>query len=447
MGEAIREAVRRAGVVGAGGAGFPTHVKLAAEVDTVIANGAECEPLLACDKAAMQHFAGRVLRGLSLVKEATGAERAVVALKARDEAILGPLRRAAEAAGAEIFLLDDVYPAGDEQVTVYEVTGRVVPESGLPLQVGCVVDNVITLANIALAVDEGQPVTDRMLTIHGEVHRPVTVSLPIGTSFERALEIADGPKIDPYVIIEGGPVMGKVVTDPTAVVSKVTSGLTVLSPDHPLIRRKLATNRWEVLIGTSVCCQCRMCTDLCPRFLLGHELHPHLVMRSMMHAGYIDASSEQMTTAYLCCDCGVCELIACPLNLSPRKVNMALREELIRAEIPNPHHRQEVTPHPQRQGRMIPISRLVARVGLMPYYDIKAVYDNESYEVERVRLPLKQHIGAPARPVVRKDERVERGELVGEIPEGALGARVHASISGTVRAVSEREVVVERGEV
>ena len=95
--------------------------------------------------------------------------------------------------------------------------------------------------------------------------------------------------------------------------------------------------------------------------------------------------------------------------------------------------------------RMIPIKRLVARVGLMPYYDEKAVYDAEEYEVQKVRIQLKQHLGAPARPVVRPGERVERGELVGEIPENALGARVHASISGTVLSVSGREVVVERG--
>lgn len=445
MGEAIREAVKRAGVVGAGGAGFPTHVKLQAQVDTVIANGAECEPLLSCDKSAMQYQADLLCRGLSLVKDVTGADRAVIALKSRDPKLLTPLRKAADEVGAEIFLLDDVYPAGDEQVTVYEVTGRVVPESGLPLNVGCVVDNVITLINVARAVDEDQPVTERLLTVHGEVHRPVTVSLPIGTSFRRALEIADGPRLDSYVVVEGGPVMGPVVTDMEETVKKTTSGLIVLSPEHPLVQRKLASIRREVQIGASVCCQCRMCTDLCPRYLLGHEIHPHLVMRSSMHSGYLDSAPEQITNAYLCCDCGVCELIACPLNLSPRKVYMSVRSELMTNDIANPHRRREVTPHSQRRHRMIPISRLVARVGLMPYYHLKAVYDSESYDVQKVRISLKQHLGAPARPVVRSGEKVERGELIGEIPDKALGARVHSSISGTVLAVSEKEVVVERG--
>ena len=176
MAERIREAVRLAGVVGAGGAGFPTHVKLQASVDTVIANGAECEPLLACDKAAMQHHAELVLRGLSLVREATGADRAVVALKSRKAAILEPLRRAAEAVGAEVRLLDDVYPAGDEQVLVHEVTGRIVPESGLPLQVGCVVGNVITLMWVARAVDQGAAVTERRRHLRGgadDAHRRI----------------------------------------------------------------------------------------------------------------------------------------------------------------------------------------------------------------------------------------------------------------------------------
>ncbi|MBU0596484.1 SLBB domain-containing protein, partial [Candidatus Bipolaricaulota bacterium] len=367
--------MKRAGVVGAGGAGFPTHVKLQARVDTVIANGAECEPLLACDKVAMQHQAALLCRGLDIVKQVTGADRAVIALKSRDPKLLTPLRKAADEIGAEIFLLADVYPAGDEQVTVFEVTGRIVPESGLPLDVGCVVDNVITLINVARAVDDGQPVTDRLLTIHGEVHRPVTVSLPIGTPFHRALEIADGPRLDSYVILEGGPVMGPVVTDMEVTVKKTTSGLIVLSPEHPLVRRKLASIRREVQIGASVCCQCRMCTDLCPRFLLGHEIHPHLVMRSSMHSGYRDAAPEQVTNAYLCCDCGVCELIACPLDLSPRKVNMSLRQVLAANGIANPHRRREVAPHPQRRHRMVPTSRLVARLGLAPYYHEKAAFD------------------------------------------------------------------------
>jgi Na+-translocating ferredoxin:NAD+ oxidoreductase RnfC subunit len=445
MSESIWESVRAAGVVGAGGAGFPTHIKLKARVDTVIANGAECEPLLACDKATMQHFAGRVIRGLNLVREATGAERAVLALKAKDPKVVTTLNRLAAPARVEVFLLDNVYPAGDEQVLVYEVTGRVVPESGIPLDVGCLVDNVVTLTNIARAVDDGEPVVDRLLTIHGEVNRPVSVALPIGTPFARALEIADGVTTEPFVIIEGGPVMGQVVTDLSRVVRKTTSGLIVLSAEHPLVRRKLAQTRFEVSIGRSVCCQCRMCTDLCPRFLLGHEIHPHLVMRSMLHASYVDAPSEQMTNAYLCCDCGVCEIMACPLALSPRKVNMALKAELAKAKVPNPHRRHELTVRPFRESRLVPMGRLVARVGLTAYAAVTPVYDGAAYDVARVRLGLKQHIGAPARPVVSPGERVERGALVGEIPDGAaVGARVHASIGGRVVAVTSEEVVIER---
>lgn len=449
MSEDVREAVRRAGVVGAGGAGFPTHVKLAARVDTVLANGAECEPLLGCDKAAMQHFAGEVVRGLLLVKETVGAERAVVALKARKRAILDPLERAASAAGVEVFLLPDVYPAGDEQVLVHEVTGRVVPESGLPLDVGCVVDNVITLLQVARAVDGGEPVTERLLTVHGEVGRPVTVAVPIGTAFSRVLELADGPTVGPFVVIEGGPVMGRVVTDMATPVRKTTSGLIVLRPDHALVVRKQAPILREVSIGRSVCCQCRMCTDLCPRFLLGHDIHPHLVMRAMMHAGYVDATAENVSNAYLCCDCGVCEIMACPLNLSPRRVNMALKAELAAGGVANPHRRRELEPRSFRRERQVPIGRLVARVGLRPYVGTNPVYDPGRYDVSHVRLALRQHLGAPALPVVRAGDRVERGDLVGEIPEGKLGARVHASIAGRVLSVSAEEVVIHRdgGEV
>lgn len=445
MTEAIREAVKAAGVVGAGGAGFPTHIKLEAKVDTVIANGAECEPLLACDKAAMEHSTDLVLRGLRLVGEATGAERLVIALKGKYRSVVDVVTKAAEKAGVEVFLCKNVYPAGDEQVLVHDVTGRIVPESGIPLDVGCVVDNVVTLSNIARAVDEGAPVTQRLLTIHGEVHRPVTVSLPLGTTFARALEIADGPKLDEFVIIEGGPIMGRVVHDLSATIKKTTSGLIVLSPEHPLVSRKEAVIRQEVLIGKSVCCQCRMCTDLCPRYLLGHELHPHLVMRAMMHAAYVEADPSQMTSAYLCCDCGVCEIIACPLALSPRKVFMSLRKELVEAKIANPHHRRELEPNSSRETRLVPMNRMVSRVSLTHYAAIAPEFDANSYDVERVRLGLRQHIGAPAKPVVTVGQRVEEGELVADIPATAgLGSRIHASIPGEVVSVTAEEIVIER---
>ncbi len=236
--------------------------------------------------------------------------------------------------------------------------------------------------------------------------------------------------------------MGRVVLDMDTPIRKTTSGLIVLPTSHLLVRRKQAPLRREVLIGSSVCCACRMCTDLCPRFLLGHELHPHMVMRSMMHGSYLEPLSSHVTNAYLCCDCGVCELVACPLALSPRKVNMALRDKLLAAGVSNPHRRREVHPEKMRRFRHVPLDRLLARTDLTRFAQTEVVYDRGEYEVSLVRLPMDQHIGAPAKPVVRAGDRLRRGDVVGEIPDSQLGARVHASMDGIVVSASATEVVV-----
>ena len=179
----IAQRVRAAGVVGAGGAGFPTHVKLAARsIDTVIANGAECEPMLRCDQQLMAAHPELVIRGMRLVMQAVGAGRGLIAVKQHYanavKALQEELDRQKDADDARawpvsLYIIErSVYPAGDEFCLVYEVTGRLIPEAGLPLNVGCVVQNVGTLANIARAVDDGIPVTHRYVTVNGEVTSP-----------------------------------------------------------------------------------------------------------------------------------------------------------------------------------------------------------------------------------------------------------------------------------
>jgi len=167
MSRAIAQRVRDAGIVGAGGAGFPTHVKLEADAEIVIANGAECEPLLHCDKETLRAHAHDVLEGLSLAAEATSASRAVIALKGHYRQTVTCVREVArrQFPAIELCELDNFYPAGDEHVLVQEVTGRVVPEGGIPIHVGVVVQNVVTLGQVARAVRSAEPVT----------HRPVTV--------------------------------------------------------------------------------------------------------------------------------------------------------------------------------------------------------------------------------------------------------------------------------
>ncbi|WP_413778258.1 4Fe-4S dicluster domain-containing protein [Anaeroselena agilis] len=429
MREEIIAAVRDAGVVGAGGAGFPTHVKIDARVDTVVANGAECEPLLRADQEIMAKESDKVVAGLAAVMLATGAGRGVIALKRKYAEAAANLAAAIGLLGdrrLELFFLPDFYPAGDEQVLVYEATRRVVPEGGIPLNVGAVVVNVETLVNVAEAL-AGKAVTDKYLTVTGEVAQPLTIRAPVGISAREVIALAGGATVDDFAIIDGGPLMGKLVAL-EAVVTKTTGGFIVLPRKHPAIAHKVAS--WTVIANRAkaACCSCRGCTDGCPRYLLGHGLEPHRIMQ-VIGGGLQDNAA--VTRALLCSECGACEAYGCTMGLSPRRVIAELKAQLAKAGVKNPHRAEIRQARWERDYRRIPTKRLVARLGLEKY-DRPAPFSTSPIPDE-VRLPLLQHIGVPACPVVRDGDKVEAGDLVAVIPQGAaVGANLHASIAGEV---------------
>jgi Na+-translocating ferredoxin:NAD+ oxidoreductase RnfC subunit len=436
----IARAIEKAGVVGAGGGGFPTHVKAAARADVLLANGAECEPLLRSDSELMRTEPSRVARGLLLMREAVGAKSVVLAVKRKNSEALAAVAAALpKDASVETRALENVYPAGDEFLLVFDVTGRVVPEGGIPIDVGVVVDNVTTLAQVADAAD-GRPVTRRMVSVQGAVAQPVTLVAPIGTPLSLLIEEAGGATIESPSVIVGGPMMGRLSDDPAELLTKTVGGIIVLPGDHVLVRRRAASQAAVLRLARAACCQCLACTELCPRALLGHDLAPHRTVRAVQY-DTIELDRAHVTSAYLCCECGMCELFACPLEIQPRRILADLKAELKRRGIPNPHTRTDVKADDVRPYRMIPTSRLVQRLGLAEY-DRPAPLDGREICPATVVLLMKQHAGEPAVPVVSEGDRVLEGDLVGEIPSGSLGARVHASIDGVVRSVTADAVTV-----
>jgi Na+-translocating ferredoxin:NAD+ oxidoreductase RnfC subunit len=440
MSNGIVDTIRGAGIVGAGGAGFPTHVKAEAQADTVIANGSECEPLLYSDQSIMELHPAEIIAGLETMMQATGAARGIIGLKAvYKKAIAGFEKLLPKHPDISLKLLGSFYPSGDEQSLVYECTGRIVPEGGIPLNVGCVVDNVETLYNIHMAM-RNQPVTERMVTIIGEVWQPGVCRFPIGTTYADALKQVGGAKIDNIAIIDGGPMMGRVVKGTQGVIRKTTSGLIVVPDDHPHIIRRTLPEKMELNRTISMCCQCRECTDLCPRYQLGHDLEPHKVMRAVITRSEVLPS--QITQAHICCLCGICETVACPLALSPRNVFAMMKRELSKKGVKNPHHRQPKEVRHAYPYTKIPKERALARTGLSRYYQ-HLTYKGPASGIRHVELLLGQHIGAPSRPCVEAGSFVNRGDLVAQIPEGALGANLHASITGTVVAVTDTSITIE----
>ncbi|WP_018084304.1 4Fe-4S dicluster domain-containing protein [Desulfurispora thermophila] len=441
MGEELTGAIARAGVVGAGGAGFPSHIKMTARAETVIVNGAECEPLLRVDQQLMSQRAQDLWRTLKTLVKATGAARGVIALKAKYTPAISELEKALEKQNKqknlELFILDDFYPAGDEHVLVNCVTGRTVPEAGIPLKVGCIVTNVETLLNIGEAL-KGQPVVDTYLTITGEVKTPLTCRVPIGTPVQDVLALAGCHDMSGKAVIEGGPMMGRLLGSLQQPVTKTTKGLIVLPADHSLIARKTRSIEKEIKMSRVACVQCYRCSDVCPRRLLGHRLEPHKVMRSL---AYLLNDAAAVKSSLLCSECGACEY-ACPMGLSPRRVNSLFKQQLAAQGIRYSGALPESTPLPEQTYRRIPVKRLVNFLGL-ERYNLAAPLQEVELRPSRVVILLKQHAGVPCQPLVSAGQEVKRGDLIGQVPEGALGAAVHASIDGRVSEVTAAHITIE----
>jgi len=433
--EQIIDLLYQGGVVGAGGGGFPTHIKYRFRVRTVIANGAECEPLLSTDKIIMAYRQERVIKGLRYAMRATGASEGIIALKKHYYTAIDALKKAIK--GAEdirLHLLEDFYPAGDEFNLVYEVTGKIIPEGGLPLNVGCAVSNVGTLTNVADAV-EGKPVIMRLVTVTGEVKRPSVIEVPVGTPIRDMIDFAGGAKIADYVAFLGGPMMGRPAENLDEPITKTTGGVVLLPESHPLVRK--VSPEVELKRAKSCCEACRYCTDFCTRYLLGHRIEPHLMIRALGYGR--DLPSEHLSSAFLCCSCGICSIHACPASLNPRALYQNIRKEFARYKLVNPLRNQPQTAHPDREGRRLPVARLVQRTGTTRYQQ-KLEREPIPFFSNHVRIKADQPGGFI--PLVKVGERVRKGQIIGHPEKEKSGTISHASISGTIIQVSREEITI-----
>ena len=423
--------LKECGVVGAGGAGFPTYVKAQSSAEFVIANGAECEPLIHKDAEIMRHFPGGILAGMELMMGATGARTGKFGIKTKNAESQHALEQHADKSKIEFVQLGDFYPSGDEYELVYSATGRLIPPAGIPLNVGCVVNNVETLYNVALA-GAGEPVTRKFLSVCGAVREAKSFWAPLGITFRELVELAGGATVPNPILFLSGIMMGTMTRDFDDVVTKTTGGLIVLPGDHYLVTRRDRSVPEMARIGKSACDQCSYCTEFCPRYLLGYEVQPHKVMRSL---GFTMTGGEIWNQwAELCCACGICTLYACPEDLYPKEACDAGKADRKAAGLKF-IQQKPVQVHPMKEYRRIPLSQLRKRLQI-DEYEREAPYEQPDIQPKTVRIKLKQHAGVPAEACVREGERVVRGQAVGRVAKDKLGVDVHASIDGTVKRVA-----------
>ncbi len=434
------EKIFNAGVVGAGGGGFPSHIKARSKVEFLLANGAECEPLIHKDYELMVHFPEKIIEGIEHLAKHVEAKKTFIGIKEKNKKAINSFTDSIKNPSINLSLLGDFYPAGDEYELVYAVTKRLIPPHGLPLDVGCLVNNVETLYNISNAVED-IPVAFKFLSVTGAVRNPKSFFVPLGTSFRELIELAGGTTLDEYGIFVSGILMGKLTFDVDEPVTKTTAGIIILPKNHYLINRMERPIHDMNRIGKSACDQCSYCTEFCPRYLLGYDVQPHKVMRSLAFT----TTGESVWNQYadLCCSCGLCSLYACPEDLYPREACNQGKDYLRKNGI-RYNQTKEVKVHPMKEGRRVPLKMLMKKLQLTDY-DRPTPFEEIKFSPERVKLLLKQHAGQPARPVVKLNQKVSKGELVADIEPDKVGAKIHASIDGVIKEITDNFIIIEKG--
>lgn len=434
--QTLKELIQKAGVVGAGGAGFPTHVKFVDGIETILVNGTECEPLLKTDFYLLSEEAARLEETLQKLVDITGAKQGVIGIKKHTAELLGMKEERQVSQKICYKFTGNVYPSGDEIVLIEETLGKAVPAGKLPISVGVVVINVETLYNIANALEE-KAVTHKFVTIAGKTDKTYVVKVPVGTPVSHILDSLHITVPEDCSVLDGGPMMGNMINPNTAVVTKTTKSLLVIENNTLCIRLKTQKLADALNRSSGNCCGCRMCTDMCPRYLMGYPIEPHKIVQRLSAKAN---DTKTFMGAFYCSNCGVCQTIACPQNISPNRLFQRVKAELIKNGV-KANQMEQTSPKSVREYRRVPSKRLVNRLGIKKY-DHDELAFVEIPLPNRVSIPLKQHIGAVGDVLVQTGDKVSEGQLIIRAKENALGANIHASVNGTVFGVSESNITI-----
>jgi len=431
----LKDLLRDKGVVGAGGAGFPTYAKLSDKAETVILNCAECEPLLKLHRQLLEEFTYEILWALAEIVRVTGAKEGIIAVKEHyTETIEAVNAEIDEFKSLRIAKLPSVYPSGDEIILIKDVCGKTVAPGALPISVGVTVDNVESVYNVYKAI-KGQSVTHKYVTVAGEVSSPVTERAPIGMKISELVAAAGGITCENPVFISGGPMMGRIVSG-ADVVSKTTNAIIVLPNGHTVTLTKQRNAKIMLKRAMSVCCQCRSCTELCSRHVAGYPVEPHMVMRVLSNGGRGDV--EALAGSLFCSGCGLCETYSCPQDLSPK-----LLIDSLKAVAREKGYKPEgfgISEVKDAELKRVSVERLTSRLGLTKY-DLPAPVSGD-VEAKAVKIPLLQHIGAPSVPTVKEGDEVKIGDLIAKAADNGLGVNIHSSVDGRVTAVGAKYIKI-----
>ena len=441
--EELQKIVYDAGIVGAGGAGFPTHRKFSDKVEQIVVNAAECEPLMMVDHHILEKHLGEVVETLEVLRQSMNAKEVLIGIKGKNMHLLDKdIVAGLEGTAIKIKEIPDIYPAGDEVVLVYETTGKIIPEGSIPVMVGVMVINVETVLNINKAMNRQEPVHDKYITIGGDTKEDITIKAPIGMKISELLAACGYPDLTGKAVINGGPMMGKLVDLETDVVTKTTKGLLIFPETHSIIQRKRMPLSMTLKRASAACCQCTMCSDVCPRNLLGYDLNVHKTLVAASHSNITD--TEAFLQSALCCGCGVCTVIGCQQMLDPQAISMSIKGSLGKHGLRRTNNKAPEAVRPERASRLVSSQKLIDRLGIRKYVKPVVTRNYMEFTPSTVYIPFSQHVGKPASAVVNVGDRVTVGQVVAQTPYEDLGTSMHSSINGIVAAVTDRFVVINR---
>ena len=438
--------MRNAGVVGTDKLAMPSYVKLSSKADLIIANGAESEPLLQSEKSLLKENPELIIDGIKIAMEATGALKAVIAIRSSEKERMNHLNDILKKeSNIEVFYLEDFYPSGDDPILVYEVTKKLIPEGKTPLDEGIVVEKLLSFAWMYQGY-HGKPVTERPVSVIGEVHQPQVAWFPIGTLYKDVLKLAGGITIDPSraVIFDGGPLQGEVVKDLNNGIGKTTSAVMVLPKDHVISKIKMKSLEEMVRQHQGVSDESSLLDDLCPRNQLGYDIFPSKVMRNFHFPELL--TSSHVKSSNLCNDCSLCEFLgSSSLSESPRLAYKEFQKSLerlggrITGEVQEKRKVRSAYNH-----NKVSCSHLAKRIQVEKYESFnRSILPKKS--PQKVRVPVTRHKGIPAQPVVVEGQSLRMGDVIAFSPLGELGTTYHASIPGKVGEVNDRWIEIIKG--
>lgn len=437
----LKTILQQSGIVGAGGAGFPSYAKLAEGADTLVLNCAECEPLIYTDYMLMEEHLPKIVEGARIVMREAGIARALLGIKRHRAEMLGLSDGEKLADNVFVKCVPDAYPMGDEINLIYEATGRLIPPGSLPITKGVIVLNAETVYNIYEAVKNNKPVTEKFVTVGGDLEDHRVVRVPVGMRVADLFRTLGITVPDTHIVIDGGPSMGKKINYRNALVTKTTKSLLIL-PESAACAMRRATSIEDMLRrASSCCCGCSRCTEMCPRHLLGYPIEPHKMIRAANNAA-VTENPAMVQTATLCCSCGVCAE-ACCQDISPKDVILSLKGLLAKNKMRfAPDANATYEPAEDRAYRLIPSSRWETLLGVRDY-DHVPTFEDTLLDAARVEIPTSGHIGAPSVPTVREGDRVKKGDVIAAAAAG-LSLPQHASIDGTVTFADATKIIISK---